>query len=119
MRILICGGRNYTNKERIKEELENLIKQDYFLECVIEGEANGADKLGREAAEELNIPVLPFPADWKKYGKSAGPIRNQQMLDEGKPDYILAFHENIEESKSTMDMLQRALKFNIRYQLIK
>lgn len=119
MKILICGSRNWTDKERIKEEVESLIKQDYYIECIIEGEANGADKLGREVGEELKIPVIPFPADWEKHGKAAGHIRNQQMLDEGSPDYILAFHENIEQSKGTLNMLQKALKNNIKYQLVK
>lgn len=119
MRLLICGDRNYNDKERIKEEIESLIKKDYFIECIIEGEANGADKLGREVGEELNIPIKAFPADWEKHGKAAGPIRNQQMIAEGRPDYILAFHKSIEKSKGTMDMLQRALKNNIKYQLIK
>lgn len=83
------------------------------VEVVIEGEASGADTLGREVATELGIPVLPFPAQWSRYGRAAGPIRNQQMLDEGRPDLVLVFHHNLETSKGTRDMLNRARRAGI------
>lgn len=76
-----------------------------------EGEARGADRLAAEAARRLGIPshrILRFPAKWGKYGKAAGPIRNQQMLDEGKPTLVLAYHNDLENSKGTKDMVSRA-----------
>ena len=88
------------------------------IECVIEGEARGADYLARLAAEELGIRVLPFPAEWKKYGKRAGSIRNQRMLDEGKPNFVLAFHNDIGNSKGTRDMVKRARKAGILVEII-
>jgi hypothetical protein len=51
----------------------------------------GADKMAREFAEWKGIPVKTFAAEWGKYGRLAGPRRNQQMLDEGKPDLVVAF----------------------------
>ena len=54
--------------------------------------------------------VLAFPADWDKYHKAAGHIRNQQMLTEGKPTLVLAFHHDLARSKGTKDMVRRALK---------
>jgi hypothetical protein len=70
-------------------------------------------------AEELGIPVLSFPADWARFGRAAGPIRNQRMLDEGKPTLVLAFHNNIVESKGTKDMVKRARKAGIRVRLFR
>jgi hypothetical protein len=120
LRILICGDRNWTDLKSIKVALLSL--QVYWGDklVVIEGEAKGADTLGKQAARDLNIPeedILKFPADWEKYGKAAGPIRNQQMLDEGKPDIVLAFHPDIGSSKGTLDMVKRANKAGIPVRL--
>ena len=69
--------------------------------------------MGAEVAQKLGVPknrILAYPADWNKYHKAAGPIRNQQMLTEGKPTLVLAFHDNITASKGTRDMVKRSLK---------
>ena len=108
MRVLVCGSRNWTDADAI---LEALVALGPVIEVVIEGEAPGADSLAREAAQRLDIPVLKFPADWTKYGKAAGPIRNQQMLDEGHPDLVLAFP--LQASRGTWDMVRRARLANI------
>lgn len=113
MRVLICGGRNWKDKAMIVAELKALNR----VEVVIEGECRGADRLGKSAAIQLNIPVLPCPADWTKYGKSAGSIRNRQMLNEGKPDLVLAFHDNIDESKGTRNMMEIASNDGIEVRL--
>lgn len=47
--------------------------------------------LAYDYAVRNKIMIQAFPAHWDKYGKAAGPLRNQQMLDEGTPDLILAF----------------------------
>lgn len=90
------------------------------MTCVIEGEANGADLLGRRAAEELGLPLIPVKAEWDKFGKSAGPIRNRKMLtlEIGKPELVLAFHDDIENSKGTKDMVQLAQLKGIEYRII-
>lgn len=113
-RVLVCGDRNWTNGRLIREHLQVL-----GAEVVIEGEASGADSLARKAAEELGLEVVPFPANWKKFGRAAGPIRNQLMLDEGKPTYVLAFHNDIEHSKGTKDMVARARKAHIPVREVK
>ncbi len=113
MRVLVCGDRHWVDKNAIVAALARLDKVD----IVIEGEARGADTLAREVAEEFNIPVLAFPADWNKYGRAAGPIRNRQMLDEGKPDLVIAFHSNIVESRGTKNMLEQARSRGIHTRL--
>ena len=84
--------------------------------------ANIAKTLGMtliSSKENDNYNNPGFPADWKKYGRAAGPIRNKQMLNEGKPDLVLAFHTNIENSKGTKSMIQIAKKSEIKIILIK
>jgi hypothetical protein len=60
-----------------------------------------------------------FSANWEKHGLAAGPIRNRQMLTEGKPDLVIAFHENIEKSKGTKNMLELAKQAGVATYLFK
>jgi len=115
IRILICGDRNWTDKKVMLEFLWKLSRDT----LIIEGEGRGADRIARDLAILLGFNILPFPADWKRYGKAAGPIRNQQMLDEGKPDLVVAFHNNLSKSKGTKDMVNRAKKAGIPVQVIR
>jgi hypothetical protein len=118
MRLLICGDRNWTNYQLILKTLRT-IHETTPVECVIEGEQRGADLLGRQAAEELNITVLPFPANWTKYGRAAGPIRNQQMLNEGRPNSVVAFHSDLMSSKGTKSMVELSMKAGINVIVVK
>lgn len=113
MRLLICGDRDYNHAAWVGYTIDHLAPT-----MVIEGEARGADTIARQEAERRDIPVLRFPADWRKFGRAAGPIRNQQMLDEGEPDLVIAFHDDICHSAGTADMLCRAEDAGIPYTLI-
>jgi hypothetical protein len=95
VRVLVCGSRNWHDYDIILNTLaDECIACSGNIEVVIEGECRGGDLLGKRAAQEMGIPILPFPADWAKYGKSAGIRRNAQMLVEGNPDSVLAFQIN-------------------------
>lgn len=115
MRILVCGDRNWTDVNAIRRELSKLPPGS----IIIEGECPrrwdrvrhcwaSADFLARTVAEELGFQVIPFKAAWKTHGKAAGPIRNRQMLREGKPDEVWAFHANLVKSRGTKDMSEAA-----------
>lgn len=105
----MCGDRNWDNEDRIREVL-TAYKEAYNGDMiVVDGAAKGADYLGNKVAEELGIKTERFPAAWNQLGKRAGPIRNQEMLDSGL-SFVLAFHEDIESSKGTKDMIARARK---------
>lgn len=90
MRVLVCGSRDYDDYARVFMELD-IVHSRTPITLVIEGEARGADLLARRWAETMKIKVLAYPADWDKHGKRAGYIRNKLMLDEGKPDLVIAF----------------------------
>lgn len=112
MIILICGDRNWTDKEMIDKAIDSLYPFNSEI-VIIHGNANGADRLGAECALRKGLKVKSFRALWEKYGKSAGPIRNRQMLKEGKPDEVWAFHDNLSFSKGTADMVKISLKNGI------
>lgn len=103
LRVLVCGGRNYTNNARVWGRL-NLLHAEFGVAVVIHGAARGADMLGEYWAKANEVRDIPFKPDWDAYGPAAGPIRNKQMLDEGKPDLVIAFPGG----KGTADMVWQA-----------
>ncbi len=108
MRVLVTGGREYWDYQKILNALVEFGGKD-AIEVVIHGDARGADTLAKKAAKALGIPHLPFPIpkeDWKIHGKFAGSMRNQKMIDEGNPDLVLAFPDP--NSRGTWDMVYRA-----------
>ena len=114
MRVLVCGDRNWKAKHIIMQVLQQVKPK-----IVIEGGANGADTLARECAKELHIDVEEYVAEWQMYGTAAGPIRNRKMLMNGKPELVLAFHDNIDSSKGTRNMIKIALNAKIKVELYK
>ena len=111
MRILVCGHREFNDVPLLEGILDDLKPT-----TIIEGEARGADTLSRLYGERRGIPVLRFPADWNKYGNAAGPIRNKQMLTEGKPDLVVAFLSK--DSKGTKDMIKQAKDYGTKVEVI-
>ena len=90
MRVLVCGGREFYDLKFVHATLD-MIHAKTPIAVVIEGGARGADDLAHSWAERNNVALATFVADWKLYGKRAGPIRNELMLREGKPDLVVAF----------------------------
>jgi hypothetical protein len=90
MKVLACGGRDFDDREAVYAYLDALNSEQAISE-LIEGGARGADTLAGDWADERGISHRIFEANWDKYRAAAGPIRNKQMLDEGKPDLVVAF----------------------------
>jgi hypothetical protein len=99
MRVLVCGGRDYNDYEYVRYfmddfcETHGLSNNEYKMPnniTIIHGGACGADHLAEQWAVVNWVPIEEFKADWDTYGRAAGPIRNQQMLDTGI-DYVIAF----------------------------
>lgn len=103
LKVLVCGDRNWTNRDSIAKRLRQLPRHTE----VIHGGARGADMIAGDEAFKLGLTVHVFPADWDKYGRAAGPIRNQIMIDQ-KPNLVIAFHSNIKNSRGTADTIRRA-----------
>ncbi len=107
MRILVCGGRDFKNYNLLKNVLNEYCGIPNLT--IIHGGAKGADSLAGVWAKNHDIYLKVFPADWKQYGKSAGPKRNQKMIEEGTPDLVIAFPGG----NGTADMIRRARHSNI------
>lgn len=101
--ILVCGGRDYANAENVDATL-SLLHYEVPTLAIIQGGASGVDELARSWAKLLRVPCETFAADWRTHGRKAGPLRNQRMLEEGKPDVVVAFPGG----RGTADMVRRA-----------
>lgn len=123
MRIVVTGGRDYTNFADVCEVLHFIRRGSNDEETVlINGLANGADSLCRLWAIQNNVEPMDFPAKWddldaegavirtrrdgSKYNMAAGFIRNQAMIDVGKPSILVAFPGG----RGTLDMVNRCRK---------
>lgn len=125
VRVLVCGSRTWADAQHtiwpwlnglrlLHHDCRGIAGPDEFV--VIEGGAKGADEVAAiwaHKAEAMHgasgFRHEPYPADWATHGKAAGFIRNQQMLDEGKPDLVLAFVDKpLAQSRGTADMVRRA-----------
>ena len=110
-RLLITGGRDFTDRGAIENALLDLEQRP---DVVIHGDAAGADRVAASVAEEHGLDVWKFPANWARYGKSAGPRRNYQMLVEGRPTHVLAFPGG----PGTENMIKQASKAGLRVRRI-
>ena len=90
VKVLVTGGRDYNDEHRVACVLK-AVHAKYPVSAVIQGGARGADELAKRWAQANDIPCEQYSADWDKHGKSAGHIRNAEMLKEGKPDCVVAF----------------------------
>lgn len=111
MKILVCGGREFDNWELLCRTLDSVylhekppVIDNKVCLTIIEGGAKGADFLARVWAKHRCLDWKEFSADWKQYGKRAGWLRNEQMLREGQPDFVIAFPGG----GGTADMINRA-----------
>ena len=111
-RILVCGGRDWDNQTLTAGVLDGFREQYHekgMPIVIVEGGARGADTLAREYAVKHNIPFEEFAAEWKKYGRAAGPVRNSKMLKSGI-DVVIAFPGG----RGTQDTIGKANKMGIR-----
>ena len=115
MKVIIAGGRDFTNVTVMATTLNNLQDVDHVIEIekltLICGMARGADLTAYKLFSEAGLPIKMYPADWDQYGKSAGYIRNNKMADVA--DMLIAFWDG--ESRGTAHMIAtaRKLKLNV------
>jgi hypothetical protein len=108
-RVLVCGGRDFLNRTAVWKKLNDLRSKHGRL-TIIQGGARGVDQMAREwCYDQRSVHMINEPAMWLQHGPAAGPIRNQKMLDEHKPDMVLAFPGG----RGTADMVSRAEKAGV------
>ena len=107
-RIVVAGCRDFEDYNCAKEYIEKCIeriRREYTL-IFLSGRCRGADMLGERFAKENGFRVEYYPADWEKYGRSAGPKRNLQMAKDC--DYVICFWDG--KSRGTASMISYANK---------
>ena len=125
MRVLVCGGRDYWNRDQIWWVLGDLHKRRGPIAVLIHGNASGADQHSRNWARYHDIDDERYDADWqdlshpdavvkthpdgRQYDAMAGPRRNKRMIDEGRPDLVVAFPGGT----GTADMVKQAKQAGI------
>lgn len=111
-RILVCGGRHFDNYGVLELALDSVLHQldITYDECeIVEGGCKGVDILAYKYAKNHGIRVTQFNADWGKFGKAAGPIRNSEMITYvGESDYPILVAFVSDTSKGTLDTVNKA-----------
>ena len=113
-RVIVAGTRTFDDYKLLEEKLDKIFK-NHRPTSIVCGEAKGADTLGKEYAKKHNIHVDSFPANWEKYGKQAGYIRNEEMAKNAEA--LIAFHKD--NSAGTKHMIETAKKNNLQIRVIK
>lgn len=103
MKIAIIGSRDFNDYDLMCKKLK-----PFNISLIISGHAKGADTLAERYANENDIPTKIFPPDWKRYGKSAGMIRNTDIIENA--ELVIAFWDTI--SSGTKDSIRKADKLN-------
>lgn len=110
--LLIAGSRTFNDLETFDKVTREVIGEDREI-TIVEGGAAGADSLAKDFANENGFPVMEFKPDWKKYGRAAGPKRNDTMVAFIKENGGKALYFWDEESKGTKQCIASAKKKGI------
>jgi hypothetical protein len=113
-RVIVCGSREWTDRALIHDTLAALTEHGRVV--IVHGAARGADRIADEEARALGFDVEPHPADWRRYGKRAGPIRNALMLSLGC-SRVIAFWDGY--SRGTEHMIRIARESEARVTVIR
>lgn len=114
--VLVSGSRYWTTAYHIRIIYRVLSRYPKGT-ILVHGAAPGVDTIAGNLGKELGFSVRPYPADWTRYGKGAGVIRNSEMLRCEKPDIVLAFHDEIDLSSGTKDMIKKSCAQNVKTML--
>ena len=122
MKVIVAGCRSFNNYELLKTKLDEILEPHLIMEklnpkhlIIVSGAANGADKLGEQYAIERKLKIDRYPADWQKFHRRAGPIRNAQMAEVG--EMLVAFWDG--ESSGTKHMIKIAKNKGLIVHIIK
>ena len=119
MRIVIAGSRGFEDYALLEQTLEHILDKQIEPVELVSGHAKGADLLAERYAKENKLPIHIIKPDWKTYGRSAGPIRNRQMLDYAKEEspLVVAFWDG--QSKGTRNTIETARSLGIAIEIVR
>jgi phosphoserine phosphatase len=114
MRVLVCGSRSWADQGKVEEVLER-VTAGVAKVTLVQGDARGADRMAADVARRRGWAVESHPANWRSEGRSAGMARNQRMLLNGRPSFVVAFiDERDRPSPGTRDMVRRARQAGVK-----
>lgn len=115
-RVIIAGGREYDDYDLLRERCDFYLQNKFNEEDVIivSGHAKGADTLGERYAQERGLACEQYPADWERYGRGAGPIRNEQMANVANA--LIAFWDG--QSRGTANMINLAMSKGLKVAVV-
>lgn len=108
-RVIIAGTRDFNDYDLLKSYCDYMLSQKAKSGeeiVILSGGASGADALGEQYAKERGYNLLHFPAQWEKYGRQAGPMRNREMANNA--DALIAYWDG--KSRGTKNMIEEAKK---------
>lgn len=114
MKVIIAGSRNFRGYQKLKKECDQFLLFKNNIQIVSGAHYKGGDKLGMQYAYEKGYSLIKFPAEWNKFGKAAGPIRNKEMAIFG--DALIAFWDG--KSRGTKNMMQLAKQNGLRIKVV-
>lgn len=114
MKVIIAGSRDFNDYNLLCKQCDFLLQNQKEIE-IVSGTARGADQLGERYAKERGYKIKQFPADWNKFGKAAGYIRNEEMAKYGEA--LIAFWNG--ESKGTGHMIDLARQYKLNIKICK
>ncbi len=121
MKLAIVGGRDYKDFDTLKKTIyryffgkEENNKDLFLFDTIVSGAASGVDSLSARFAIENGINLVEFPADWEKWGKAAGPIRNEKIIEVS--DVVLAIWDGKSPgTRSSIDIARKLKKTTVIY----
>lgn len=118
VRVIVAGGRDFDDYSLMQDSLGAILsnrKYSFNSFVIVSGGADGADFLGERYAKQLGFKLDKYPADWNKYGKKAGPIRNEQMVKVAQ--IAIVYWDG--ESKGSKNLIDNALKHGLELHVIR
>lgn len=119
MKLIIAGTRTVINKEFVFKKIDEFIEKHGTPSIIIQGGCRGVDAFAKEYAENHKLITVEISANWEKFGKQAGPIRNSEMaklasFEDGS--YLLAFWDH--KSRGTKNMINTAVKYGLGVEIV-
>jgi hypothetical protein len=115
-RIIVAGSRYFDDFDLLCEKLDFFLREKEGMVTIVSGAAKGADLLGEKYAEMRGYYVQRYPADWDKYGRGAGPIRNKQMAKDA--DALVAFRKKPDGTAGTNNMIKTAKDIGLKVRIV-
>lgn len=112
-KVIVAGSRTFNDYGLLKEKLDYYLSNYKNVE-IVSGTAKGADQYGERYAKEKGFSIKKFPAQWDKYGKKAGYLRNKQMAEYA--DALVAFWDG--KSKGTKIMIDLAKQYGLQIRVV-